>query len=262
MNGEFGGIQRIGDRYYITMSEGRVGVGKSPQGPFRRQEKNHNVFGGNIYFPRFFHTAPDGPLMNHFYKDGPVYAAPLKAIDVDHEGVLRLIWWPGNEKLKAAGIPVRILSSDGPIRWLKGVDDVNQTVIIEGTARLPEAGRAGPALRGLVIDRGDGTAECLSFDRTQTLMGEVRLDAQPMKMTVRQRASRDLDFGRDQRFRVLLNRDMMEVYVNEYLTILARVKNTGRLGLLTGEEPRVIDNVRVWRSATENEAPQPAVKKP
>ena len=100
-------------------------------------------------------------------------------------------------------------------------------------------------MRGLLIDQGNDTAECVSFERTQTRFGEVPLDAQPMKLTVRQTANRDLDFGREQRFRVLLNRDMMEVYVNDYLTILARVRNTGRLGLLTGEDSRAIETPSV-----------------
>jgi hypothetical protein len=54
------------------MSEGRIGVGDRPQGPFWRQQKNPNVFGGSIYFPRFFHTAPERPLLNHFYTGGPI----------------------------------------------------------------------------------------------------------------------------------------------------------------------------------------------
>ncbi len=83
MNGEFGGIQKIGRKYYVTMSEGRIGVGDNPKGPFLKQTKNHNIFGGTIYFPRFFHTASGAPLMNHFFKQGPIYAAPLKAININ-----------------------------------------------------------------------------------------------------------------------------------------------------------------------------------
>ncbi|MEI6785349.1 MAG: LamG-like jellyroll fold domain-containing protein, partial [Verrucomicrobiota bacterium] len=254
MNGEFGGVQKIGDRYYITLSEGRIGVGDSPKGPFVGQKKNHNVFGGSIYFPRFFHTAPGGPLMNHFYTAGPIYAGPLKAIDIDHEGILRLVWWPGNEKLKAAVTPGKVRAPQGPVRWLEDTIDVNQTTVIEGTVRVPGPGQPGPALRGLLINQGNDTAECVSFEQTQTLFGEVQLDAQPMKLTPRQSANRDLDFGRDQKFRILLHRDMMEVYVNDYLTILVRVRNTGRLGLLAGDDPNSIRDIRIWRSANEGEA--------
>jgi hypothetical protein len=255
MTGEFGGIQKIGDKYYITVSEGRVAVAASPKGPFVGQLKNHNVFGGDIYFPRFFHTAPDGPLVNHFYTAGPIYAAPLKAINIDGEGILRLVWWPGNEKLKAAKLPATRCARQGVIQWLDASLDVNQTLVIEGTAHLPEAAPAAGALLGLLIDQGAAAAEGVSFERTRTLFGDVQLDAQPMSLSVRQTAQRDLDFGTRQRFRVLLNRDLMEVYVNDYLTLLARVKNTGRLGLLTGTAPGGIDDIRIWRSANASERP-------
>ena len=257
MNGEFGGIQEIGGKYYITVSEGRVAVAASPKGPFVGQPKNHNIFGGDIYFPRFVHTAPDGPLMNHFYTGGPIYAAPLKAINIDGEGILRLVWWPGNDKLKVAKLPATLHARQGAIQWLDATLDVNQTLVIEGTAHLPEATPAAGSLLGLLIDQGNAAAECVAFERTRTLFGDVQLDAQAMSLSIRQTANRDLDLGTRQRFRVLLNRDMMEVYVNDFLTILARVRNTGRLGLLTGTAPGGIEDIRIWRSANANDTGKP-----
>jgi hypothetical protein len=259
LNGEFGGIQKFGQKYYIVMSEGRIGVGDSPLGPFWKQKKNHNIFGGNTYFPRFFHTAPAGPLMDHFYNGGPVYAAPLKATTLDREGTLRLVWWRGNEKLKAAEIPVEIAAGSGPVQWREGLLEVNQTLTIEGTLHLPAPDTAGAPIRGLLFDQGNNSAECVAFEPTQTVFGSVALDAQPLKLAVRQKANRDLDFSRTQHFRVLLNRDMMEVYVNDYLTLLVRVNNTGRLGLLTGGDPGAIRNLRIWRSASETERPPAAL---
>jgi hypothetical protein len=50
---------------------------------------------------------------------------------------------------------------------------------------------------------------------------------------------------------------MMEVYVNDFLTILARVRNTGRLGLLTGTAPGGIEDIRIWRSANANDTGKP-----
>jgi len=250
MHGEFGGIQKLGERYYITMSEGRVGIGESPHGPFRRQGKNHNVFGGDIYFPRFFHTAPDGPLMNHFYKDGPVYAAPLKAVRVDPEGILRLVWWPGNNALKAVELPVEVCRGEGPVHWLAHRVDVNQTTVIEGTVTLPEN---GDARRGILFKSGDRIAEIIAFEKDRTHFGTVQLDSPAATMTVRQTADRCLDFGPRQAFRVLVNRDMLEVYVNDYLTILARVRNHGFLGLLSDAGPGSFEDLRMWRSVNDTE---------
>ena len=80
ISGEFGGIQKLGQRYFILISEGRVAVGDRPTGPFYAQQKNPNVFGQgcDIYFPRFFHNAPGGPLVNHFYNNGPVFARAVE----------------------------------------------------------------------------------------------------------------------------------------------------------------------------------------
>ena len=64
--------------------------------------------------------------------------------------------------------------------------------------------------------------------------------------------------GREQRFRVLFNRDMMEVYVDDYLTLQVRVNNTGRLGMLTGGDPGAISNFQIWRSDNGTERPPAA----
>lgn len=256
LDGEFGGIQQFGSKYYITMSEGRIGVGDRPQGPFWRQKQNPNVFGGSIYFPRFFHSAPEGPLMNHFYTGGPIYAAPLKATEIDREGTLRLVWWRGNDLLKVATIPADIPTSTGPVQWREGTLDVNQTLTIEGTVHLPPTDAPDLPIRGLVFDQGNNTAESVAFEPNQTVFGVVSLDAQPIVLAVRQKIGRDLDFGRVQTFRALLNRDLMEVYVNDYLTLQVRVNNTGRLGLLTGGDPAAIRNLRLWRSANQVEQPK------
>ena len=116
---------------------------------------------------------------------------------------------------------------------------------------------AAPLPRGLLLNQGNGTAQCISFEQAQTLLGDVQLDSQPIKWTLRQSANRDLDFGREQKFRIVHYRDMMEVYVNDWLTSLARVKNTGHLGVLTGDDPHSIRDVRIWRSANESERPTP-----
>jgi hypothetical protein len=55
---------------------------------------------------------------------------------------------------------------------------------------------------------------------------------------------------------------MMEVYVNDSVTLLARVKNTGHIGVLTGDDPNSIRDLRIWRSANESEAPKSPITKP
>ena len=134
-------------------------VGPKQDIMFMKQKKNHNIFGGDVYFPRFFHGTPDGVLMNHFYRGGPVYAAPLKAVECDKEdGTLRLVWWRGNEALKAIPLPVRwerpseaadVSANDNrpTVRWLANPIEMNQTTVLEATLQMPSGDDAFHSIR-------------------------------------------------------------------------------------------------------------------
>ncbi len=288
MHGEFGGVEKIGARYYITISEGRIGVGDHYKGPFQKQEKNHNIFGGDVYFPRFFHGTRDGVLMNHFYRGGPVYAAPVKAVECDRtDGTLRLVWWPGNEALKAIPLPIEWeMTPHGgdqspEVRWLAKPIDVNRTTVLETTLRLERVARtssvrddvnheskrrnnrdtsAGIApgesdddsLHGIVFDQGGGSVECISFEPSVTHFGHAstnKLSARRDKLSI----DRSIHYGREQRIRVVMNRDMMEVYVNNYLTLMVRTRNVGRIGFVSSG---AFEEVHLWQNADTVERPE------
>ncbi|MHC4656529.1 MAG: glycoside hydrolase family protein, partial [Planctomycetota bacterium] len=250
--GEFGGIQKLGEKYYILISEGRVAVGDKPQGPFLGQKKNHNVFGKdcNIYFPRFFHNAPGGPLVNHFYKDGTVFAAPLKAIEVDREGVLRLKWWKNNNRLKAEPVETRLVAAGAAyassLRMLDRKLDLSQTNVIEGTVgklslRAPDGGKYG-----IFFDHGNGQGQCLLLARDAVQFGEIKADGSNLK--IQQTSSRDMQFGPTVTFRLVIKLDMMELYINDYLMNLKRVKCNGQVGFMGADDEGVFKNIKVWQS--------------
>ena len=254
MHGEFGGIEKIGNRYYVTISEGRIGVGDRPEGPFMKQKKNHNIFGGDVYFPRFFHGAPDGVLMNHFYRGGPVYAAPLKAVECDKEdGTLRLVWWRGNEALKAIPLPVRwerpseaadVSANDNrpTVRWLANPIEMNQTTVLEATLQMPNG---DDAFHSILFDQGDGNVEYIALEPSLTHFGHAPLrdlTTRKNKLSI----DRAIDYGQQQQVRLLINRDMLEVYVNDNLTLMVRTRSTGRIGFVTTGE---FKEVQLWRNA-------------
>jgi hypothetical protein len=251
ISGEFGGIQKIGEKYYILISEGRVAVGDRPAGPFYAQKKNPNAFGKgcDIYFPRFFHNAPGGPLVNHFYTGGEVNAAPLKAVEVDREGILRLKWWTNNAKLKAkeveSGLVAPGTNYTDSLRMLDKKLDLSRTHVIEGTLSgiesPPVAGR-----NGIFFDQGNGQGHCLLLGRDAVLFCEVKADGSDLR--VRQTSTRDLDFGSVLMFRLVIKDDMMEFYVNDYLMNLQRVKCNGRIGFIGSDDKVVFNNIKVWQS--------------
>jgi hypothetical protein len=167
IGGEFGGIQQIGNKYFILISEGRVAVGDKPEGPFHAQKKNPNAFrdGCDIYFPRFFHNAPGGPLVNHYYKHGfqqsqSVYAALLKAIEVDREGILRLKWWPNNDKLKAKPVETKLVVAGkeyaASLRILDTKLDLRRTYVIESTVEKVPLTAEGGGSPGIYFASGNG----------------------------------------------------------------------------------------------------------
>ena len=248
--GEFGGIQKFGEKYYILISEGRVAVGDKPEGPFLAQKKNPNAFGQDcdIYFPRFFHTAPGGPLVNHFYTGGPVFAAPLKDVEVDREGILRLKWWKNNDKLKARPVETRLVAAgkeySSSLRMLDAKLDLNRTYVIEGTIGevLPQIG--GGSKPGIFFDQGNGQGQCLAFSREAVQFGDI--DGSTFK--ARQTSRRDLDMGPVLNFRVVIKGDMMELYVNDYLMNLKRVKCNGHVGFISADHEAGFKNIKVWES--------------
>jgi hypothetical protein len=251
MRGEFGGIQKLGNKYYVLMSEGRVGVSDKPEGPFLGQAKNHNVFGSgcDIYFPRFFHNAPGGPLVNHFYNNGTVYAAPVKAIEIDSEGIMRLKWWKDNDKLKAKPVESKLVAAGAgyasSIRMLDKNLDLNRTTVIEGEIDLSKQ-RSEDDRPGIFFDHGEGQAQCLLLEREKVQFGTIKADGSNLK--IQQTSNRDMDFGRTLSFRLVIKLGMMELYVNDYLMNLKRIRCNGKIGLIDTEDKGAFKNIRVWQS--------------
>jgi len=252
IGGEFGGIQKIGEKYFILISEGRVAVGDKPEGPFLAQKKNPNAFGQgcDIYFPRFFHTAPGGPLVNHFYTGGTVFAAPLKDVEIDREGILRLKWWKNNDKLKAKPVEARLVAAGkgyaSSLRMLDTKLDLSRTHVIEGTAGEVPLQAAGGGKHGIFFDQGNGQGRCLLLARDAVQFGEIKADGSGFK--VRQTSSRDMDFGAVLKFRLVIRGDMMELYVNDYLMNLKRVSCNGQIGFMGADDAGAFKNIMVWQS--------------
>ena len=252
ISGEFGGIQKFGDKYYILISEGRLAVGDKPEGPFLAQKKNPNAFGHgcDIYFPRFFHNAPGGPLVNHFYTGGAVYAAPLKNVEVDREGILRLTWWKNNDKLKAKPVETKLVEAGkeyaASLRMLDVKLDLSRTHVIEGTLGDSPPMVAGASKFGIYLDQGKGQGQCLLLTREAVQFCEIKADGAGCK--VRQTSNRDLDLGPVLKFRLVIRGDMMELYVNGYLMNLKRVRCNGQIGFMGADNTGAFKDIRVWQS--------------
>jgi hypothetical protein len=254
ITGELGGIQKIGNRYFLTVSEGRIASSDKPEGPFIAQKKNPNMFGQgcDIYFPRFFHNAParetigrNGVLVNHFYTGSDViYSAPLKAVEIDGEGILRLKWWEKNNLLKGkkAGLSLDVsANTGGPVRLFAEPFDTGLVGVVEADLAIgSDEHEKSPAGFYYEINRDSGYV--ILFNRRETVFGTMKRNGTGLTISVR--VNRDLVFPEKSRVRLVFKKDLMEAYLNDYLVMLKRMSWSGRVGLV--ENAVNADHVRAW----------------
>ena len=208
VQGEIGGVEKIGGKFYMMQGHDfvmRTLIADQPQGPFLPARKNFRLLSGHTYFTRFLRT-PHSLLVNHHAsssKPAPgfggrqVYFSPLKSAVVDDEGVLRLGWWKGNEKLKH--VPIEVTSPNtapgeqATIAMLGNTFDIQGGMLLEGTLKLPD--KADSPRPGLSIDCGDSRGPAVLLDaRGAAELGSIRANGTEFK--AEKRVDREMTFGR------------------------------------------------------------------
>jgi hypothetical protein len=254
--GEVGAVERIGDRYYMMFGTGGqmvTLVAQRPEGPFRAAEKNFHLLSGHTYFSRFFPT-PEGVLVNHhsIARDGLVYFAPLKATHVDDRTTLRLVWWPGNERLKHEAVQVRVGAAAGeapaPVTMLEGSFDVERGIVLEGNLALPEPHQTGRS--GLYVECGEGCGVAILLDAGGCAeLGPIQPDA--TGFTVEKRVDRQIAFKRNPRFRLLLKHSLLEFYLEDVLIECFSLpgRATGRIGLIVPRDLPPPGGLEAWHAS-------------
>lgn len=97
----------------------------------------------------------------------------------------------------------------------------------------------------------DFSGTCIVFDKDKTHLAQAQIkDNLIYTKVLHHTISRDKDFGQEQDVRLVVKNDMAEVYVNDYLTIIKRVRNAGRIGFFCGEKTDGIADIRPWSSKT------------
>ncbi|NQT40854.1 MAG: hypothetical protein HQ581_25390, partial [Planctomycetes bacterium] len=180
-----------------------------------------------------------------------VYFAPLKAVRIDSRGILRLLWWPGNEKMKHAPVEVNMARSDGDggktmITMLENRFDTDEGIILEGTVGLPGNATSGPT--GIYLEQADGQGTAVLLSGENSPLGKIRVDG--TGLTIAHTVDRGVTFGPEVRFRLLLKKGMMEFYADDYLLHVRRVATNGRIGLI-GDKGKQFKNLQAWSAAPE-----------
>ena len=254
ISGELGGIQKIGNKYYVTVSEGRIAVSDKPEGPFIAQKKNPNMFGKgcDIYFPRFFHNPPldktlndNGVLVNHFYTGtDTIYSSPLKAVEIDQEGILRLKWWQQNDLLKNRKFNLSLESKEAlteSVSFFKQTFDTDKVGIIESEINLVNDDHEKSPV-GFFFKAINDSGFVILFNKKETAFGTMNSNGTNLKITTR--VDRDSVFDDKSNVRIVFKRDMMEAYVNDYLVMLKRMKWTGKAGVV--QLGKNLGHIKAW----------------
>ncbi len=205
---EAGAVEEINGRYYLMLGsyggyDNRVNgmwtfVADRPEGPFKATKHNHALLTSrvraNSYFARFFPTA-GGMLVNHHSipREGDVAMAPLKRAVVDAKGTLRLGWWEGNEALKGEEVDP----------WAEF--DMERGIVVEGRMG-GQIGVVGEDGCGTMMVLRDGAVEYREVD------AEGRVE-EPGQNTI----EREVEFGEEAAFRLLVRWGMTELYVDDVL---------------------------------------------
>ncbi len=213
---EVGAVERIGKHYFALLADyagTHCGVfaftAELPEGPFRPCPRNFDLIRNqskmHAYYARLV-TTPSGLLANHHsiargdvsQGNAEVFLAPLKKAEAAGEA-LYLKWWEGNDVLKARRVALQAGASRLRV-------DPEVGIVLEG--------RLGPHGSLFVEEEaGQGT-------RLQTHPnGLVEIGNDSLEgghFTPRETIDRQMDYGPERRFRLLLRSAMLEFYLNDY----------------------------------------------
>ena len=194
---EYGGCERIGDKYYLIGGAGSYVskgysmytlLGDGPRGPFRPDAEAYRLCGTtgkNVTWLAAWARAKDELLISNYASlssdIGRPWMLPLRRPVVDKDGHLRLGWWKGNEALKgrlltleknAVELNTRGKKSHYHIVYLSEAFDLYKGVVLEGRIKARPAApqrdsndtvsKAKPAA-GFVFEEGTGKSVAIQL---------------------------------------------------------------------------------------------------
>ena len=179
------------------------------------------------------------------------YFAPLKRAVVDEEGILRLAYWEGNDRLKTRPVHVELpdsaqMKSDRLV-MLKNRFDVDQGLILEGSFQGLKSGRFLAVNQGLYVETAPcrGTA-LMILPHGVTQIGAMTTQSKQFRMD--SFVNRMERYGTNPSFRLLLRHSQLEFYVNDRCIQCYAMpgKATGKIGIIHNGDPKTIGELKAW----------------
>jgi hypothetical protein len=179
------------------------------------------------------------------------YFAPLKRAVVDEEGILRLAYWEGNDRLKSRPLKVELPSADEMkaerLVMLKNRFDVDHGLVLEGSFQGLKGGRFLAVNQGLYIENapGRGTA-IMILPHGVTQIGAMTAEGKQFRMD--SFVNRMERYGTNPSFQLLLRHSQLEFYVNDRCIQCYSMPGnaTGRIGIIHNGDPETIGELKAW----------------
>ena len=225
---------------------------QDPKGPWHAATKNFEVLPNarSCYFARFFRAGKDNEdvLVTHqsFSHVGRTYIAPYKVADVDDEGTLRFKYWANNEAIKGPVVDASFNQSEP--HMFSGAANVSVGAVFEAAVTpVPNATAPLEDQPGFWMETvGGGAVVALINALGQTTLATVAANASsaaavvPKAIQVWDRDLVGIEAGAPLAVRLLYRRDMMELYVNDFLMpVYLMPATTGRIGVMPKAKAQV-----------------------
>jgi hypothetical protein len=197
------------------------------------------MFGGTMYFPRFFHNHPDGLMANYHMTRGPINMAPLKRVKVGDDGIMRAVWWKGNDQLKEQSLEFNFDQKTGNgIQYIKETFSANKGIIVEGVADASEEYSNSK----IFLEDSTGNVYQMEFKGSKVIYAfQEKGKDETKEIAVNDRG---IKFGIKTQFRILLKDDCIESYCNNYLMTINRIpKWNGRIGVASTNATLKIETI-------------------
>ena len=258
---EIGGAAVINGKVYLLYCAGQgrmtLFVGDRPEGPFRIQEENQEVLFGHTHFARFAGGTEDPLVVHHIMTtsglDTPpeCYFAPIKRAIVDEEGVFRLVYWEGNERLKTKPVEVQVpeeaKQASGRFVMLDNRFDAECGFVLEGHFSNLKPGRFLALNQGLYVEWDDGRGTGLMVSRSGIIqIGTMREGGAEFRLD--SFVNRRLPSGPNPKFRLMVRHSLLEFYLNDHLIQCHSLpgRATGRVGYIHDGNPEGIGQFKAW----------------
>jgi hypothetical protein len=170
---------------------------------------------------------------------GTINMAPLKLVELGDDGIMRALWWNGNEQLKKQSIEISFdKEAKNGIQYIKNTFSTNTGTIVEGVVDAAEENSNSK----IFLEDSIGSVYQIEFKGSKVIYTFKEKGKNEIKEIAVN--DRGIKFGNKTQFRILLKDDCIESYCNNYLMTINRIpKWNGKIGVASTKATLNIEKI-------------------